>query len=121
MLPWFVCLFIGVLDFGFCAYGMISTQNAARIAAMWGAANSTNTGNISSSACTYAAPVFKYAPTPVTACGANLSVAASTVTINSTMTVVQVAVTYTVNLLSLPPLMPGSLAITRTVQMPIRY
>jgi hypothetical protein len=122
MLPWFVSSFICVLDFGFCAYSMIATQNAARAAAEWGAASSSNYAAIisGSTACTYAAPAFKYAPTPVTACGNNLSVTATEPS-PSGMPVVQVAVTYTVNLLSLPPLMPGSLAITRTVQMPIRY
>ena len=127
MLPWFVSSFICVLDFGFCAYSMIATQNAARTAATWGAYSSANTANIVSSPCTYAPGItyaFKYAPTPVTACGTNLSVTATTTTIaGSTQSVpaVKVAVTYTVNLLALPALMPGSLAITRTVIMPERY
>jgi hypothetical protein len=119
MLPWIVFSFIAVLDFGFCSYALIATQNAARIAATWGAANSTNASNISSMACTYAAPEFTYAPTPATACGGALSVSTSTSSVGSLSTV-RVAVTYTVKLLAIPGLMPGSLAITRTVQMPVR-
>jgi beta-lactamase class A len=119
MLPWIVFSFLAVLDFGFCAYGLIATQNAARIAATWGAANATNAANISSNACSYAAPEFTYAPTPVTACGANLSVTASTATVGS-LSIVQVAVTYTLNLLPIPGIVPASLAITRTVKMAVR-
>ena len=123
MLPWFVTLFVGILDFGFCAYGLVATQNAARVVATWGAANSTNAGNISSNACTYAAPMFAYAPTHVTGCGANLSVSTSTPTVGSgasQMATVEVSVTYTLTLIPLPGIMPGSMAITRTVQMPVR-
>jgi hypothetical protein len=123
MLPWFVYLFVGVLDFGFCAYAAIATQNAARIAATWGAANPTNAGHISSNACSYAAPAFTYAPVHVTACGTNLSVSTSAPTVGSgasQMPTVKVAVTYNVTLIALPGLLPGSIAITRAVEMPVR-
>ena len=119
MIPWLAIAFASVLDFGFSAYGLIATENAARIAATWGAANATNAASLSSQACSYAAPQFTYAPTPLTACGRNLSVSTSTVNIGSMQTV-RVAVTYTLNLVEIPGLMPGSLAITRTAQMPIR-
>ncbi len=39
MMPWFVFLFMGVFDFGFYAYALISTENAARSAAMYLAAS----------------------------------------------------------------------------------
>ena len=121
MLPWFVSSFICLLDFGYCAYGMIATQNAARAAATWGGASLANyTALTATTACNAALPFFKYAPTPVTACGANLSATASEPSVNG-LSEVTVGVTYTVNLLSLPPLMPGTFAITRTVTMPIRY
>jgi len=32
LMPWFVFLFMGVFDFGFYAYAMIATENAARAA-----------------------------------------------------------------------------------------
>lgn len=119
LLPWIALSFTSVMDFGFCAYGLIATQDAARIAATWGAANPTNAAAISSHACGYAAPSFAYAPTPVTACGTNLSVSTSASTVGSLSTV-QVSVTYTMNLLAIPGLLPGSFAITRTVKMPVR-
>ncbi len=34
MVPWIIFLFVGVLDFGFYAYAVICTQNAARAVAM---------------------------------------------------------------------------------------
>ena len=118
MFPGLVFTFMGALDFGFSAYSLIATENAARGAATWGAANATNAANISSSACSYAAPLFKYGPTPVT-CGSGLSVSTATPSIGSMQTV-QVSVTYTVKLLQIPGLIPASLAITRTAQMPVR-
>lgn len=35
LMPWFVFLFMGVFDFGFYAYALISTENAARAAALY--------------------------------------------------------------------------------------
>ena len=35
LLPWFAFLFMGVFDFGFYAYALISTENAARSATMY--------------------------------------------------------------------------------------
>jgi Flp pilus assembly protein TadG len=37
--PWFFLLFTGVVDAGFATYGLIAVQNAARVAALHGAAN----------------------------------------------------------------------------------
>jgi hypothetical protein len=119
MFPWIVVTFMGVLDFGYSAYSLIATENAARVAATYGAASATNASNISSTACTYAAEQFAYAPTPVTACGTDLSVSTSTPSVGSMQTV-QVSVTYTVKLLAIPGLIPGSFAITRTARMPVR-
>jgi hypothetical protein len=121
MIPWMVVSFVGVLDFGFSAYSLIATQNAARVGAMWAAASSANasSANLQSTACSYAVDELKYAPTPVTGCAAPLSVTATTSTEGS-MSTVQVSVTYTVNLLAIPLIMPANLAITRTVQLPVR-
>lgn len=121
LLPWIVVSFMAVLDFGFSAYALIATQNAARVAATWGSASSANRDALTSSvACgTYALPLFKYAPTPVTACGSSLSATSTPYSIGS-IDYVQVAVGYTVNLMAIPGIMPGSITITRTVAMPVR-
>jgi hypothetical protein len=35
MMPWFVFLFVGAFDWGFFAHALISTQSAARVAALY--------------------------------------------------------------------------------------
>jgi Flp pilus assembly protein TadG len=128
LLPWIVVSFIAVLDFGFSAYALIATQNAARIAATWGSASSANqTALTSSLACgTYALPQFRYAPTPVSVCGSSLSATPTAGNIGAAgngagqIPYAQVAVSYTVGLIAIPGLMPDSLTITRTVAMPVR-
>lgn len=126
LLPWIVVSFIAVLDFGFSAYALIATQNAARVAATWGSASQSNSDALmasSSLACgTYALPLFKYAPTPVTACGSTLSATPNHDDMTGTVDVpyVKVAVGYTVNLIAIPGIMPGSITINRTVYMPVR-
>lgn len=130
LLPWIVMSFMAVLDFGFSAYALIATQNAARIAATWGSASLTNASALTASpspACgTYALPAFKYAPTPVTACGSSLSATPDSDYMGATGTgagripYVKVAVGYTVNLIAIPGIMPGSITINRTVYMPVR-
>jgi len=124
LLPWIVVSFMAVLDFGFSAYALIATQNAARVAATWGSASTTNKDALTASpslACgTYALPLFKYAPTPVTACGTTLTATPDTTKSIGSIPYVQVAVAYTVNLLAIPGIMPGSITINRTVTMPVR-
>ena len=126
LLPWMVFSFASVLDFGFAAYGLIATQNAARIAAMWGSATSANatSSNFASTACQYALDSLQYAPqvgTSVNSCGGTSPVAVTTATSAvGTLTTVQVTVTYTLKLLSIPGVMPGTIAISRTVQLPVR-
>jgi hypothetical protein len=128
LLPWIVMSFVAVLDFGFSAYALIATQSAARIAATWGSANSANATALTPAlACgTYALPQFRYAPTPVAACGGSLSATPDSDYIGANGTgagripYVKVAVGYTVNLIAIPGLMPGSITINRTVYMPVR-
>lgn len=50
MLPWLILLFTGVFDFGFYAYAFISVKNAARVAVLHGAAN-TSTATDQAGAC----------------------------------------------------------------------
>jgi hypothetical protein len=127
LIPWLVLSFIGILDFGFCAYGMIATQDAARSGAVWGSATSANAtgGNLTSEACTYAIKELKYAPNmaSVVSCGIGSPVSVSTSYSASGVggiPTVSVSVTYNVTLMPIPQMMPSTLAITRTVQLPVR-
>src|SRR5579872_2487020 len=51
--PWIFFLFVGTLDFGFYGYGVICTENAARVAVMQTAQDSLSQAN-SALACSYA-------------------------------------------------------------------
>ena len=128
MLPWLVFSFMAVIDFAFCIYGLIATQDAARIGAIWGSANSNNAQSTSfaSTACTYALAELQDAPnvgTSVTTCGGTSPVSVTTQYLASgadNLPAVTVSVTYKVNLLGIPLIMPQSLSIGRKVQLPIR-
>jgi Flp pilus assembly protein TadG len=131
MLPWLVIAFVGALDFGFGTYGLIATQNAARAGAEWGSATSSVASNITTNAntqiiCNYAIAALEYAPnvgTSVTTCGGSSPISVSP-TYNATghggIPTLTVSVTYTVNLLAVPGVSLSTLAITRTVEMPVR-
>jgi hypothetical protein len=128
LLPWLVISFMGVLDFGFCAYGLIATQSAARIGAAWGSATSANaqSSNLTTKVCTYAYDALKYAP--------NVTSSASTcpsggpITVSTTynaqgadnLPTLTVTVTYKVTLLAIPGISPSSITLQRTVQSPVR-
>jgi hypothetical protein len=128
MLPWIVFSFVAVLDFGFAAYGLIATQNAARVGAMWGSASSTNaqSSSLSTTACSYALDELRYAPnvgTWVTTCGSPGPVSVTTSYLASgadQRPCVSVAVTYKLTLLAIPGIMPSAVSIVRTVQLPVR-
>lgn len=129
LIPWLVITFIAVLDFGFCAYGLIATEDAARIGAEWGAASASNAqsgSTFTSQACTYAVAELQYAPnvgTSVSTCGGSSPISV-TATYNSsgadTLPTVTVTVTYTVNLLAVPHVAGATLPIVRSVQLPVR-
>jgi hypothetical protein len=131
MLPWMALLFVGALDFGFCAYGLIATQDAARAAAAWASATSTNaqSANLSTTVCPYALGELQSAigvGTSVNACGGNSPVSVTATYLAAAQSAdkqnpaVSVSVTYTLPLVAIPVVMPASFAITRTVQLPVR-
>jgi|HubBroStandDraft_1064217.scaffolds.fasta_scaffold37698_3 Flp pilus assembly protein TadG len=128
LVPWLVFSFVAAFNFGIFAYALISTQNAARSAAMFASQSLTvaQGGSIVTEVCPYVLGELGDAPgvgAGVTTC------TASPVTVTVTpktpgagnMNTVQVSVTYnTMQTIPLPGLMAGSLSITRTVEAPIR-
>lgn len=128
MVPWLVISFVAVLNFGFCAYGLIATQNAARIGAAWASATAVNaqSANLLTKVCGYAIDELQDAPnvgTSVTTCSGSSPIRVSA-TYNATgadnLPTVTVTVTYTVTLMALPGISPSSMGIVRSVQMPVR-
>jgi Flp pilus assembly protein TadG len=128
LLPWVVICFLAVLDFGFCAYGLIATQNAARIAAAWGSATSANaqSGSLSTKACTYAIDALQYAPgvgATVNSCGGTSPISVMAAYHSSgadQLPTVSVTVNYKVSLFAIPGISASSLTISRTVELPVR-
>ena len=121
LLPWVLFLFVGAFDLGFYNYALISTQNAARVAA-WYTSQTTSTSTDSTTACTYALAELASLPnvgTSVTTCSASpVVVTASQVTGVDGGLASQVKVSYTSpQLIPLPGALPGQYTFNRTVQM----
>jgi hypothetical protein len=122
LIPWYAFLFVGAYDYGFYAYGLIATQSAARIAAMYCSGNSSLASNCSSSACTYALDQLQNMPnvgTSLHTCTASpVDVTTSVVSGPDSASAAQVTVQYTTpQLIPIPGLLPNSLTISRTVLM----
>jgi len=135
-LPWFLFLFVGAFDWGFYSWALISTQNAARVAAIYTSSN-LGTRADSAGACAYARAQLAYAPniaaSPAinsalgigagsSACsGIPLTVTAASVTGPDGSVASQVSVTYqTPVLIPIPGLLTGQISITRVVEMRVR-
>lgn len=120
--PWVFFLFIGVLDFGFYAYSIISTQNAARAAALYTSSNSFSAGS-QAMACQYVKGEMVALPNvdPASAClSGNLIVAAQSVTGPDGSPATRIIVTYqTIPMIPIPGL-AGQMTITRIAEMRVK-
>ena len=137
-LPFLIFLFVGAFDWGFYAWALISTQNAARVAALY---TSTSTANASDSAgaCIYAIAELSDAPNIAsmgpTQLGGQSGPVSGIITCNAAPLVVtavsvagpdsaqasQVTVTYqTPVLIPIPLLLSGQMSITRVVEMRVK-
>jgi Flp pilus assembly protein TadG len=121
LLPWILFLFVGIFDFGFYNYALISTENAARVAA-WYTSQTPTTSTDATTACTYALAELADMPnvgTTVTTCAAApVVVTATQVTGADGLLATQVSVTYTSpSLIPIPGALPATYAFDRTVQM----
>jgi Flp pilus assembly protein TadG len=120
--PWIFMLFAGTFDLGMYGYALISTENAARTAAVYTSASTVNADN-SSKACQYALSEMNSLPNVqgVSSCDSYpLIVSASAVTGADGAAASSVSVTYrTPQLIPIPGVM-GRLTVTRIVQMRCR-
>lgn len=117
--PWLLFLLAGTLDMGFYSYAIISTQNAARVAAMH--TSSSELASVDTAgACGYALAELSSMPNVrgVTSCDAlPVIVTVNQVTGVDGAPASSVSVTYqSVPLIPIPGLM-GQLTMTRTAQM----
>lgn len=128
--PWIFFLFIGALDWGFFSYALISTQSAARVAALY-TSSSNATATDQATACAHVLDELRRLPNV----GAAVQSCASLPVMVTAQRVDQdsnppsadrapasrVTVTYqTVPLIPIPGLLPGQVTITHTVEMRIR-
>ena len=121
LLPWVLFVFVGAFDLGFYNYALISTQNAARVAA-WYTSQTKTTASDAATACTYALAELSALPnvgTSVTTCNASpVVVTATQVSGIDGAEATQVSVAYTSPLLiPLPGALPAKYTFNRTVQM----
>src|SRR3974390_1663218 len=124
LLPWYIFLFVGALDFGFYAYSLIAVQNAARVGAFYTSSSSANLAD-STTACSYAIDQLSYLPnvgSSTTTCnGSPITVTASSATGPDSQSATNVTVSYTTpQLIPIPGLLPGQLTISRSVEMAVR-
>jgi Flp pilus assembly protein TadG len=132
LMPWYAFLFVGAFDYGFYAYGLIATQNAARVAAMYCSASASRASNCDATyaACNYALDQLRNLPNVGSSmtgpCSAPVVVTTTMLTAATTPSspdggnAAQVTVTYTTpQLIPIPGLLPGVLTISRTVKMKV--
>jgi Flp pilus assembly protein TadG len=128
LLPWYIFLFVGAFDFGFYAYGLIATSNAARVAATYCSATSStcNSDPLKASVCTtYILPQLYYMPnvgsatTTCTASPITLTVtypSAASCPDGNTCTTVTVAYV-TPHMVPIPGMLAGQFTITKSITM----
>ena len=128
LMPWYVFLFVGAMDWGFFSHGLISTAAAARVVALYTsqdafhtATSTTNTTNT----CTLALDELRYAandPDSLTTCSAlPVIVSYSAVTGVDNAAATSVTVQYqTVQLIPIPGLLGSQFTFQRSVQMRLR-
>jgi Flp pilus assembly protein TadG len=126
ILPWYIFLFVGAFDYGFFSYGLIATQSAARVAAMYCSASSSRAANCTNDiTCTYVLDQLRNMPNVGTATqtctGAPVVLSTSMVSGAGSPdgnNAASVTVTYTTpQLIPIPGLLPGRVTIARTATM----
>jgi Flp pilus assembly protein TadG len=124
LMPWVVFLFIGAFDFGFISEALITTQNAARAAALYTSTSSTTAAD-ATTACAYALQELRANPninTSVTSCSAlPVTITAVAVTGVDGQPATRVRVTYqSMMLIPIPKIFGGQFKVTRQVDMRLR-
>jgi len=121
--PWMVFLMVGVLDLGFYFFAAITTENAARVAAQYGAAGLSTAGD-SVGACPYALQEALTLP------GLNSGMNCQSLPFVVTLTQAagpdgtpasSASVTYqSIPMIPIPGLLESRLTLTRTVEMKVK-
>jgi hypothetical protein len=118
--PWIIFLFVGVLDWGFYAYSLITLETATRTAAAWNATHGTPADAVMACDLVTSEMQTVVNMSGVTTCGGGsaVSLTATQVTGPDNGPAAQVAVTYqTPALIPIPGLLAKQFTITRVVKM----
>ncbi len=128
MAPWIFLLFMGVFDFGFYAYGMVSVTNAARVAALYTSADA-GTVNQPGTACLYVLEELRMLPnvgSSLSCSCSGTSCTAGPITVQTLgitgpdgESAAQVSVTYSSPQLFPIPGLTGLMRITRIAKMKV--
>jgi Flp pilus assembly protein TadG len=121
--PWIIFLFIGVLDWGYYAFSLITLENATRVAAVF-ASSSTNNYNQTSNICTILLNEMGSLSNMqgVTTCSSSPLTFSSTLVASGPdgSNAAQMSVTYTTpQMIPIPGLLAKQFTVTRTVIMRI--
>lgn len=124
VVPWYIFLFVGALDWGYYSHALISTQAAARTAALYTSQNSSTAAD-QATACTYALNELKIAsniPSSSTCNADPLIVTATKVTSGPDGNpATSVTVKYhTLSLIPIPNQLAKQFWIVQTVEMRLR-
>jgi Flp pilus assembly protein TadG len=131
MLPWYLFFFVGTYDWGYYAHSLISTESAARVAAVYTSQSSAQASNqamacilaneelrIMSNVSGTGTPTCGASPVVVTAVQAG---SGQSTTSPDNLAASQVTVQYTtIGLIPIPALLKSSATIYRVVQMRLR-
>ncbi|MFL6446374.1 MAG: TadE/TadG family type IV pilus assembly protein [Bryobacteraceae bacterium] len=125
LMPWMLFLFVGILDAGFYSYGIIATENAARVGALQASISSAASTN-SLTACLVVLNEMNSLPNTagVTSCGSGavtatmpVSVVASSVDHGGGDVATRVTVMYqSLTLIPIPGLLPKQMVVTRSAE-----
>ena len=124
MVPWIFFLFVGVLDFGFYSYAMISVENAARVAALRMASDASSASDPSIARQYVCAELRNLPNAQFNAADSSCSSTAVVVTVPAQpfagadgLAATEVAVTYTsMQMIPIPGLVDKQFTVTRLVQ-----
>jgi Flp pilus assembly protein TadG len=123
LVPWFVFLFVGVLDLGYYNYALITAQSAARTAALF-TSSSLSASTQTDQACTY---VYDQLTSNINLSGATTCTGTSPISLTTSVglgpdgnSASTVTVQFTsATLIPIPALLPANFPVARTAQMMI--
>lgn len=122
MMPWLLFLFVGVFDFGFYAYALIATQNAARAVAVHNSISKTAASDPDGSGCQIAVAELQTAAygRSLTGCSTPTLNVMSTYDTSGSVPSAKVVVKYqTALLIPIPGVLPGQTYIIGAASMPV--